>query len=91
MIFKKQCLLLLVLCVNFVALTSEKSTRKTEKFNAIKSLHEYLDDLERERLQKKSSLIGGTNLQHGGDYVAIKKKDAQDRRFGRGSSGNAKL
>ncbi len=73
-------------------IASEKATRKTEKFNAIKSLHEYLDDLERERLQKKSSCASGSDLPHGGKYVPVASNDMQNRRFGRGSSeNNAKL
>lgn len=85
----KKCYVLLVLAMNaFVSYAGEKPLKKEEKYDPIKSLNSYIDDLRKGKLLQNTP--SGSNLQHGGDYVAI-KNNGESARFGRGSSGKSKL
>ena len=91
MMKNKYILSALVLNIFTLVIASEKPVKKQEKFDQMKSLDEYINGLRKEKLQKNSSASSGVDLSHGGKYVPVASNDTQDKRFGRGSSGNSKL
>ena len=97
---------LLVLAMNVAAsiIASEKAINKApqpQERYAMSLLRDYLNNLEKQRLQRNSSITGGADLQHGSKYVGVNgggqvlngnQLQSNQQRFGRGSSGNnAKL